>query len=150
MISEEDWSIIFVGMTNQKIYAWCRCKITDIEKSESQFHWYALVYFTSASWKGRARRHKVKFTSKKNTFKIIIYLHRILGVLQYVACSDGQNSLRRGPDVKVTCPHSHYQRQPIPDHHCHKRGKDCSVIRKWISAKIACHFDLKEKLNGNT
>ena len=44
---------------------------------------------------------------------------------------------------------SHYQRKPIFDHHGNKRGKDCSVIKKWISAKIACHLDLKDKLNWN-
>ena len=69
--------------------------------------------------------------------------------LRYIACSDGQHSLRRGLDGKVTHPHSHYQRQPISDHHRHKRGKDCSVIRKWISAKLACHLDLKDRLNWN-
>ena len=126
--------------------------MTDIDKSESHLHWHALVHFTSgklASWKQKAWRHKIKFASKKNTFKRIICLDHAVGVLRYVACSDGQHSLRRGPDGKVTHPHSHYQRQPISDHHRHKRGKDCSVIRKWISAKIACHLDLKDKPNWN-
>ena len=151
MISEEDLSII-LGIPNLKIYAWCRCKMIDIDKSESHLHWHALVHFTSgklASWKQKAWRHKIKFASKKNTFKRIICLDHVVGVLRYVACSDGQHSLRRGPDGKVTHPHSHYQRQPISDHHRHKRGKDCSVIRKWISAKIACHLDLKDKPNWN-
>ena len=132
MISEEDLSIV-LGIPNLKIYAWCRCKMTDIDKSESHLHWHALVHFTSgklASWKQKAWRHKIKFASKK--------IHFLGSRCWLLVCSDGQHPLRGGPGGKATL--SHYQRQPIPDHHRHKRSKECSAIRNFISAKNLCHL----------
>ena len=67
-----------------------------------------------------------------NTLKGIICLDHAVGVSQYIACSAGQHSLRRGTDGKVSHPHSQCQRQPISNHHRHKGGKYCSVIRKRI------------------
>ena len=151
IISLEDLSII-LAIPNLKVYAWCRCKLVAPDKSESHLHWHGLVHFSSgklASWKQKAWRHKIQFSSKKNTFKRINCLDHVVGVLRYVACSDGQHSLRRGSDGLFSGPHTHYDRRPISDYHKHKRGKECSVIRNWISTKIAKHINLGEKSNWN-
>ena len=105
----------------------------DSDTSESHYYWHKLVHFTSgkiASWKTKAWRHKIKFASKK--------IHFLGSRCWLLVCSDGQHPLRGGPGGKATL--SHYQRQPIPDHHRHKRSKECSAIRNFISAKNLCHL----------
>ena len=149
LISIDDLPIV-LSIPNLKVYAWCRCKLIGTDGTEAHHHWHGLVHFSSgklASWKTKAWRHKIKFSSKKNTFKRIICLDHAVGVLRYVACSQGQVS-RRGADGLLPQRHTHYARQPISQHHRHKKGKDCAVIRDWISVKIARPLDLKEKLIG--
>ena len=150
LISIDDLPIV-LSIPNLKVYAWCRCKLIGTDGTEAHHHWHGLVHFSSgklASWKTKAWRHKIKFSSKKNTFKRIICLDHAVGVLRYVACSQGQVS-RRGADGLLPQRHTHYARQPISQHHRHKKGKDCAVIRNWISVKIARHLNLKEKTNWN-
>ena len=71
-----------------------------------------------------------------------------VGVLRYLACSHGQ-ATKRASDGLLTERHTHYARQPISEHHRHTKGGSCTVIRDWISAKIARHLNLHEKPNWN-
>ena len=74
LISMDDLRTVLT-IPNLKVYAWCRCKLIDQDGSESHHHWHGLVHFSSgklSSWKVKAWRHKIKFHSKKNTFKKII------------------------------------------------------------------------------
>lgn len=150
LISMDDLSTVLT-IPNLKVYAWCRCKMVDQDGSECHHHWHGLVHFSAgklSSWKVKAWRNKIKFKSKKNTFKKIICLDHAVGVLRYLACSHGQVT-RRGSDGLLTERHTHYARQPISEHHRHKKGKECPVIRNWIAANIARHLDLKMKPNWN-
>ena len=150
LISMDDLRTVLT-IPNLKVYAWCRCKLIDQDGSESHHHWHGLVHFSSgklSSWKVKAWRHKIKFHSKKNTFKKIICLDHAVGVLRYLACSHGQ-CLKRGSDGLLSVRHTHYARQPISEHHRHKKGSSCIVIIDWISAKVSRHLNLHEKPNWN-
>ena len=150
LISMDDLRTVLT-IPNLKVYAWCRCKLIDQDGSESHHHWHGLVHFSSgklSSWKVKAWRHNYKFHSKKITFKKIIYLDHAVGVLRYLACSHGQ-CLKRGSDGLLSVRHTHYARQPISEHHRHKKGSSCIVIRDWISAKVSSHLNLHEKPNWN-
>ena len=151
LVSIEDLAII-LAIPDIKIYSWCRCKLVASDGSEDHFHWHGLVHFPKIkldSWRRQARRKGVILSSSKNTFKKIHCLDHAVGVLRYLACSDGQIKTRRDADGLISQPHTHYARQPISDHHRHKRGKECSVIRNWIAVRIAKHLDLEGKPNWN-
>ena len=150
LISMDDLPTVLT-IPKLKVYAWCRCKLVSQDGSESHYHWHGLFHFSSgklASWKTKAWRHKIKFNSKKNTFKKIICLDHAVGVLRYLACSHGQ-CLKRGSDGLLSERHTHYARQPISEHHRHKKGQSCPVIRDWISQKVARHLNLEQKPNWN-
>jgi len=149
MIAINDLPIV-LAIPNLKIYSWCRCKLVADDGSEDHFHWHGLVHYENGkhkSWKQKAWRCGIKFTSRKNTFKKIKCLDHVVGVLRYFACADGQRSGRRDRDGLVTHPHTHYARQPIVRSHLHVRGKRCAEIRSEISKGIAHFIDLSEKLN---
>ena len=143
MISIQDLPIV-LAIPDLKIYSWCRCKLVASDGSESHFHWHGLVHFQRIklqSWKKQAQRTNIKFTSSKNTFKKILCLDHAVGVLRYLACADGTKKGTRRDDDGLLChPHTHYSRQPIDENHRHKRGKQCSEVRKEISENIACHI----------
>jgi hypothetical protein len=149
MITIEDLSIV-LAIPNLKIYAWCRCKVVTDDGSEGHFHWHALVHFAGIkkeSWRRKATRRGIKFSSRKNTFKNIFCLDHAVGVLRYIGCGEGQRVGRRGNDGLCTHPHTHYARQPIEEQHCHSRGKRCGEVRDEISNSVAFFMDLKEKAN---
>ena len=152
MIAIEDLPIV-LAIPNFKIYAWCRCKVVADDGSEGHFHWHGLVHFTKAkreSWRRKAHRVGIKFSSPKNTFKKIYCLDHAVGVLRYLACDDGQRVGRRDDDGLVTHPHTHYARQPIDHRHLHSRGKRCVDVRNEISEGIASCMDLTNKPNWST
>ena len=131
---------IVLAIPNFKIDAWCRCKVVADDGSEDHFHWHGLVHFTKCklgSWKKKARRAGIKFSSPKNTFKKIICLDHAVGVLRYLTCGDGQRVGRRDAHGLVTHPHTHYVRQPIDSRHIHARSKRCVAVRNEISNGIA-------------
>ena len=142
---------IVLAIPGLKIYAWCRCKFVDKDGSESHHHWHALVHFQRIkllSWKKQAQRTKEKFSSSKNTFKKIICLDHVVGVLRYLTCSNGQyRGKSRDRDGLFAQPHTHYSRQSIDENHRHNRGKQRPEIRDEISKSIAFHVNLGEKLN---
>ena len=149
MIAIEDLTIV-LAIANLKIYAWCRCKVVADDGSEGHYHWHALVHFSGLkkeSWRRKATRVGIKFSSRKNTFKKIFCLDHAVGVLRYLACADGQRIGRRDGDGLYTHPHTHYARQPIDEHHCHPRGKQCGAVRDEISNAIAAFLDLGKKSN---
>ena len=149
IIAIEDLSIV-LAIPNLKIYAWCRCKLVADNGFEAHFHWHGLVHFTQSkltSWKTQSRRCGIKFTSRKNTFKKIKCLDRVVGVLHYLTCKDGQQVGRRDADGLVTNPHTHYARQAIDERHLHERGRKCPKVRDDISAGIASHINLESKTN---
>lgn len=149
LIAIEDLPIV-LAIPNMNIYAWCRCKVVEDDRSEGHYHWHALVHFIVGkyeSWKRRASRVGVKFSSRKNTFKKIQCLDHAVGVLRYIACKDGQRAGRRDGDGLRMHPHTHYARQPIDEQHCHARGKRCGEIREEISTAIAAFINWKNKPN---
>ena len=152
MIAIEDLPIV-LAIPNLKIYAWCRCKVVADDSSEGHFHWHGLVHFTEGkreSWRKKARRAGIKFSSPKNTFKKIICLDHAVGVLRYLTCGDGQRVGRRDGDGLVSHPHTHYARQAIDHRHLHARGKRCVEVRNDISDGIASFIDLNNKPNWST
>ena len=149
MIAIQDIPIV-LAIPNFKIYAWCRCKVVADDGSEDHFHWHGLVHFTKCkkeSWRKKAQRAGIKFSSHKNTFKRIICLDHAVGVLRYISCGDGQRVGRRDNDGLVTHPHTHYSRQPIDPRHLHARGKPCAEVRDEISKEISKRIDLSSKPN---
>lgn len=141
---------IVLAIPGLKVYAWCRCKLVANDGSEAHFHWHGLVHFQGIkleSWRRKARRVGVKFSSTKNTFKKIICLDHAVGVLRYMACKDGQRVGRRDGDGLVTHPHTHYSRRPIEVDHCHGRSKRCVEVRDEISTKISEFIDFSKHLN---
>ena len=143
LISIDDLPTV-LEIPNLNIYAWCRCKLVADDKSEDHFHWHGLVHFKDGSknsWRQKALRCGIKFTSRKNTFKKVKCLDHAVGVLRYIACADGQRSGRRDGDGLVTHPHTHYARQTINQSHLHVRGKRCVEIRSEISNRIASFMD---------
>ena len=149
MIAIEDLPIV-LAIPSLKIYSWCRCKVVADDGSEGHFHWHGLVHFKDGSknsWRQKALRCGIKFTSRKNTFKKVKCLDHAVGVLRYIACADGQRSGRRDGDGLVTHPHTHYARQTINQSHLHVRGKRCVEIRSEISNRIASFMDLNKKSN---
>ena len=68
-------------------------------------------------------------STTKNTFRKIHCLDHVVGVLRYLACSNGQIKTRRDGDGIISYPHTHYARQPIRDYHRHARGKACEEVR---------------------
>ena len=148
-IAIEDLPIV-LAIPNMNIYAWCRCKVVADDGSEGHLHWHALVHFTKEtreSWRRKAHRVGIRFSSRKNTFKKVNCLDHVVGVLRYIACKDGQRVGRRDADGLVTHPHTHYARQPIDELHRHGRGKECCRVRDEISAGIASFVDLSSKPN---
>ena len=149
MIAIEDLGIV-LAIPDLKIYAWCRCKVVADDGSEGHFHWHALVHFAGLkkeSWRRKATRAGIKFSSRKNTFKNIFCLDHAVGVLRYIGCGDGQRIGRRDLDGLCTHPHTHYARQPIQEQHCHSRGKRCGEVRDEISNSVASFLDLTGKTN---
>ena len=149
LISINDLPII-LAIPDLKIYAWCRCKLVASDKSEDHFHWHGLVHFPKRkleSWRRQARRKGILMSSSKNTFKKIHCLDHVVGVLRYLACSDGQGKTRRDADGLISYPHTHYARQPISDYHRHARGSRCEEVRNGISKFISKHIDLTKKVN---
>ena len=149
LISIDDLPTI-LAIQDMNIYAWCRCKLVASDKSEDHFHWHGLVHFPKRkldSWRRQARRKGILLSSSKNTFKKIHCLDHVVGVLRYLACSDGQIKTRRDADGLVTYPHTHYARQPISDYHRHARGSRCDEVRSGISRFISKHIDLTKKSN---
>ena len=136
-----------------KIYSWCRCKLVAKDGTESHFHWHGLLHFSTIkllSWKRQAIRTNMRFLSKKNTFKKIVCLDHLVGVLRYIACDDGNGSRRRrNADGLLTSPHKHYCRQPIDEFHRHQRGKLCSDVRNQISENISNYIQIDQKPNWN-
>ena len=83
MIAIEDLPIV-LAIPNLSIYAWCRCKVVANDESEGHFHWHGLVHFVKGkreSWRQKAKRVGIKFSSRKNTFKKIFCLDHGVGVL---------------------------------------------------------------------
>ena len=153
LIAIEDLPIV-LAILEQRIYAWCWCKVVANDGSEAHLHRHrhALVHFPTRklkSWKEQARRNDVKFKSAKNTFKKIKCLDHAVGVLRYIACKHGQRAGRRDQDGLRTHPHTHYSRQPIDQTHRHARGKHCGQVREDISRVIANFIDWEEKTNWN-
>ena len=153
LIAIEDLPIV-LAILEQRIYAWCWCKVVANDGSEAHLHRHrhALVHFPTRklkSWKEQARRADVKFKSAKNTFKKIKCLDHVVGVLRYIACKHGQCAGRRDQDGLRTHPHTHYSRQPIDQTHRHARGKHCGQVREDISRVIANFIDWEEKTNWN-
>ena len=149
LIAIEDLPIV-LAIPGLRIYAWCRCKVVADDGSEAHHHWHGLVHFTANtrdSWRRRAHRLGVRFSSRKNTFKKIKCLDHAVGVLRYLACADGQKVGRRDQDGLRTQPHTHYSRQPIEERHRHSRGKNCAPVRDEISTSIASFLDLSTKSN---
>ena len=149
MVAIEDLPIV-LAIPNFNIYAWCRCKVVADDGSEGHFHWHGLVHFTKGkreSWRRKAYRVGIKFSSRKNTFKKILCLDHVVGVLRYITCGDGQKTGRRDDDGLVSHPHTHYARQPIDQRHIHARGKRCAQVRNEISEGIALFMDLSNKPN---
>ena len=143
---------IVLAIPNIKIYSWCRCKLVASDKSESHFHWHALVHFPQTklrSWKRQAQRTGVKFISTKNTFKKILCLDHAVGVLRYIACGDGTKPFRRDADGLLCSPHTHYDRQSIEDSHRNERGKRCVPVRDAISENITNFIQIEHKPNWN-
>ena len=152
MIAIQDLPIV-LAIPNFKIYAWCRCKVVADDGSEDHFHWHGLVHFTKCkreSWRKKAKRAGIKFSSSKNTFKKIFCLDHAVGVLRYISCGDGQRVGRRDGDGLVTHPHTHYSRQPLESRHLHSRGKKCVEVRDEISNEIALLLDLSDKSGWTT
>ena len=109
LIAEEDLPIV-LAIPNLNIYAWTRCKLVADDGSEAHLHWHALVHFfegSKESWRVKAHRCGVRFTSRKNTFKKILCLDHAVGVLRYLSCKDGQRVGRRDSDGLRTHPHTH-------------------------------------------
>ena len=147
LIAIEDLPIV-LAIPNLQIYAWCRCKLVADDGSEAHLHWHGLVHFSNGtrySWRRKAQRSGIKFTSSKNTFKKILCLDHAVGVLRYIACKDGQRVGRRDGDGLVTHPHTHYARQPIEQCHRHERGQRCAKIRDEISSGIAASIDFSSR-----
>ena len=108
LIAIEDLPTV-LAIPNLNIYAWCRCKVVANDNSEGHFHWHGLVHFkkgTRESWRHKASRAGIRFTSSKNTFKKIKCLDHVVGVLRYIGCEDGQRVGRRDADGLRTHPHT--------------------------------------------
>ena len=151
-ISMEDLSKVLT-IPGIKIYSWCRCKLVAEDGTESHFHWHGLLHFSEIellSWKKQLIRTNMRFLSNKNTFKKILCLDHLVGVLRYIACDDGKGRARkRNADGLLTSPHKHYYLHPIDEFHRHQRGKLCSDVRNQISENISNYIKFDQKPNWN-
>ena len=75
-------------------------------------------------------------SSTKNTFRKIHCLDDVLGVLRYLACSDGQIKTRRNGDGIISYPHTHMLDNQLG-----------TITASGISRLTAKHIDLNKHEN---
>ena len=86
---------------------------------------------------------------KKNTFKRIIFLDHAIGLLRYVACSQGKVSRRGADGLLLPQRYTHFVRQPISQHIDIEKEKNALWLEIGYQLKLHDIWMWKKQTNWN-